>query len=203
LHRAVTALAVLFMVASAPGFAEETSPPAVENPLAAAVAEERLHLALAAGSGVAFGGNLGVHAELLYEHVAASFGVGADLNLGEAPCFAIGGRWFYGNRSGAFVAGSVAWIKVHQPGSPFTAEFDDSADLFVAATVGYRFMHRTGVFFDAGIGAAWLRTRRSGFAPVAHANAADCTNQNQTTQAYACQDTSVLPDVNLALGFDF
>jgi hypothetical protein len=183
-------LFVVFLAGASIGRAEKSAPDA-----------ERLHLGLAGGTGVAFGGTAGVHAELIYQHVAVSFGVGADLNLGELPCFAVGGRWFHGNREGPFVSGAVAWINVNTPGGTSTGEFDDATDLFVAATLGYRFRHHTGIFFDAGLGAAWVRSRYNGFAPFLGGGPAACTNQS--SQAYSCQVTKVLPDVNLALGIEF
>lgn len=160
--------------------------------------EERPHFALAAGSGVAFGGNGGVHAELLYRHFAAFFGVGADLYLGELPCFAAGARAFLGDRRGFFVSGAAAWISVDRRGDQFTAEFASSADLFLSATAGYRALHRSGLFLDLALGAAWLRERRSGFQGFG-----DSQFCGGTSQSYSCQRVEWHPDVNVAVGFDF
>jgi hypothetical protein len=160
--------------------------------------EDRPHIALAAGSGVAFGGSAGLHAEVLYRHFAAFFGVGADLNLGELPCFAAGARAFLGDRQGLFVSGAAAWITVNKPGDLFTAEFADAADLFISATAGYRALHHSGFFLDLALGAAWLRERRSGFEPAGFNSFCAATSQ-----AYSCQKIEWRPDVNVAVGFDF
>src|ERR1700760_3302530 len=135
--------------------------------MGAARAEERPHLALAVGTGVAFGCHGGVQASVLYRHFAASFGVGADLYLGELPCFAGGARWFYGDRSGFFVSAAAAVINAAQVGEFNTNEVAAQQDLFVSLGAGYRALHSSGFFLDLGAGAAWLRQRKSGTADAA------------------------------------
>ena len=173
---------------------------AEDAPAPPVVGEERFHFALAAGSGVAFGGNAGLHAELIYRHFAAFFGVGADLNLGELPCYALGARWFLGDGSGFFVSGAVAWIRVTQSGESSTNEVANQADLFLSAGIGYRALDRSGLFFDLGLGAAWLRQRRSGFSDAGFGDPGFC---GATTNTYSCQKVEWRPDINVAVGFDF
>jgi hypothetical protein len=173
---------------------------AEDAPMPPVAGEERPHFALAAGSGVAFGGTAGLHAELIYQHFAAFFGVGADLTLGELPCYALGARWFLGDRSGFFVSGAAAWISVTQSGESSTNEFANQADLFLSAGIGYRALHRSGLFFDLGIGAAWLRQRKSGFSDASFGEPEFC---GTTTNTYSCQKVEWRPDINVAVGFDF
>jgi len=173
---------------------------AEDAPIPPAVREERLHFALAAGSGVAFGGNAGLHAELIYQHFAVFFGMGADLTLGELPCYALGARWFLGDRRGFFVSGAAAWISVTQSGESSTNEFANQADLFLSAGIGYRALHRSGLFFDLGIGAAWLRQRKSGFSDASFGEPELC---KATTNTYSCQKVEWRPDINVAVGLDF
>jgi hypothetical protein len=164
----------------------------------AAPAGERPHVALAAGSGVAFGSTAGAHLELLYQHFAVFFGVGDDGNMGHWPSYAAGARGFLGDRRGFFLSGAAAWLDLKQRGDLFTAEFIDWSDLFISANAGYRALHDSGLFFDIALGPAWLRQRRSGF-EAASVNSF-C---NADTQAYSCQRISWRLDVNLAVGFDF
>jgi hypothetical protein len=168
-----------------------------------APAGDRPHVAIAAGSGVAFGSTAGAHLEILYQHVALFFGAGIDANMrgpwpGRWPSYSAGGRAFSGDRSGFFLSGAVAWLDFKQHGDLFTAEFMDWSDLFVSANAGYRALHHSGLFADLALGPAWLRERRSGF------EAADPnTFCNSGSQAYSCQKTSWKLDVNIAVGFDF
>jgi hypothetical protein len=72
------------------------------------------------------------------------------------------------------------------------------ADLFISATAGYRWLHRSGFFADLGLGAAWLRTRYNGFGSPTPPQCG-----SSATESYSCQTTRVIPDVNVAVGIEF
>lgn len=160
----------------------------------------RPHVAFAGGAGVAFG-TMGIHAELLaFDHFAVFAGAGADLYGGGLPSIAAGARFFWGQRQGLMLSLQGAWFTSHTEGEVGTAEHADVSDSYLAGTVGWRVRLPTGVIAEAGLGLARRRFSRSGFEAFTGEVKGNCA---RSFQNYSCFERSLLPDLDLAFGYEF
>jgi hypothetical protein len=140
-----------------------------------------------------------VHAEpIIGDHFAPFFGAGADLYVGEAPCFAAGLRWFSGQRAGFVISAQIAWLDTTHTGNP-SSEFAHYQDVYLGVTVGGRYRHPKGFIVDLGIGLGHLRSRQNGNALPA----VDCGPSGAVSGSYSCEKSVFFPDVDLAIGWDF
>jgi hypothetical protein len=138
---------------------------------------------------VAFG-TLGAHAELRTGHFAGFLGLGADaFSFTPAVSLTAGIRFFSGSGDGLVVSLNFATASDHRTGSPSTSEFENLDDRYLSATVGWRFRHRSGFFAEVGAGGGlmWSLDRGNGL------NLSASGRWTRTT----------IPDVDLALGFEF
>ena len=119
------------------------------------------HVAVVGGTGVAYG-RVGAHLELLVSHFGIFGGVGYDTNINEAASFTAGMRAFSGRGEGAMLSLNFAILPwKHIVVDPFGQEFSDVQDVYLSATVGWRALYKF-VFFEGGVGPAWLRARNHG-----------------------------------------
>ena len=148
-----------------------------------------LHFSVAAGVGPAFG-IAGAHAELRWNHLAAYAGYGDDLAVDPAAgAVATGARAFwFSNGDGPFLSLDAAWSNNHLDFG--AGEYADIHDLLLGGAVGMRLLHESGFFYEFGLGIMTERTRRNGWGPV-------------SPHAFSTEDRKVLPDFDLAVGFEF
>jgi len=152
--------------------------------------EHGVHIAIAAGGGVAFG-SVGAHLELLVDHFAAFIGTGVDLHNSQPWTVAGGIRFFSGRGEGFLLSLNAArFTSTASTARPFNPyEFITYDYRYYSATLGYRIRVPPGLFMEFGAGVGWLRDLKHG---------------NGTGDGfYAYDRRSVIPDADLAVGFEF
>jgi hypothetical protein len=155
-------------------------------------------IAVAGGAGVAYG-RAGAHLELLAGHFGIFGGIGYDTNVQQGPSFAAGLRAFSGRGEGAMLSLNFAMLPwKHIVVDALGHEYSDVQDVYLGATIGWRATFGL-LFFEAGLGPAWLRARNHGqyaFGPTADP---DCVGTWPTT----CDHRRWFVDLSAALGAAF
>lgn len=163
--------------------------------------DDGVHVAVAAGGGIAFG-SVGVHLELLAGHFAAFLGTGVDLHVGEPWSLAGGLRAFSGRGEGFMLSlnGALFSSKCCFYGPPFnpSSEYRAFDYRYVSATLGYRARAAFGGFVELGAGVGWLRDLEHG--TLTGANFSGCPTRGYV---YVCDRRNFFPDVDAAIGFEF
>jgi hypothetical protein len=159
------------------------------------------HIALAGGTGLPLF-TLGPRLEIRFGMLAVFGAVDFDLLTGRLlgggkPGYEAGVRWFPSDGHGFVLSVHGAWMSDFLSYAPNDSEYHRKEQLYLGATLGGRYRTALGIFLEGGLGLTLLRETGSGVSPSPMVG---CKNINY---AYSCVVTGILPDVDLAAGFEF